>query len=86
MTNSCDRFCASRLAGNKTLVAPSRTLERIFLFEKGMMDFTRTQQQQQDGKSAQAAQYASLLMNLTGRGVVDARTKSDELKKSTDNS
>ena len=43
------------------------------------------QQQQQDGKSAQAAQYASLLMNLTGRGVVDARTKSDELKKSTDN-
>jgi len=48
------------------------------------------QQQQQGGKSAQAAQYASLLMNLTGGEAVDAKAtpkrKTNEVKKSTNNS
>jgi hypothetical protein len=44
----------------------------------------RQQQQQQGDKSAQAAQYASLLMNLTGEAAdAKAKGKTNEVKKST---
>ena len=44
------------------------------------------QQQQQGDKSAQAAQYASLLMNLTGEAAdAKAKGKTNEVKKSTKN-
>merc|ERR1719506_930290 len=58
--------------------------------QQQQLQLQQQQQQQQGGKSAQAAQYASLLMNLTGGEAVDAKAtpkrKTNEIKKSTNNS
>ena len=60
--------------------------QQLLLLQQQQLQQQQQQQQQQGDKSAQAAQYASLLMNLTGEAAdTKAKGKTNEVKKSTKN-